>query len=50
MLGHTSYVKKETINQLGTLKKNMIKQEKNLKDMSTSTLRTTILITILTRT
>jgi hypothetical protein len=47
MLRHTLYIKKETINQLGILKKNIIRQEKDLKDIFTSTLQTIILITIL---
>ena len=38
MLGRALYIKKETISQLGTLKNNIIKQEKNLRDISTSTL------------
>jgi hypothetical protein len=38
MLGRTSYIKKETISQLSILKKNIIRQKKDLKDISTSTL------------
>ena len=49
-LGRTSYIKKETVGQLGILKKNIIKQEKDLRDISTSTLQIIILITISTRT
>jgi len=37
-LGYTLYVKKKTVSQLGILKKNIIKQEKDLRDISTSTL------------
>ena len=43
-LGYTLYIKKETVSQLSTLKKNVIKQEKVLRNMSTSTLQTIILI------
>ena len=38
MLKCALYIRKETISQLGTLKKNIIKQENDLKDISTSTL------------
>ena len=38
MLGRALYIRKETISQLGTLKKNIIKQEKDSRDISTSTL------------
>ena len=45
MPGCALYIKKETVSQLGTLKKNIIKQEKDLRDISTSTLQTIILTT-----
>ena len=38
ILGHASYVREETVGQLNTLKKNIIRQEKDLKDISISTL------------
>ena len=50
MLGHASCVRKETVGQLDTLKKNVTKQEKDSRDVSTSTLWTMILMTTLTRT
>ena len=38
ILGHALYIKEGTVGQLGILKKNIKKQEKALRDMSTSTL------------
>jgi len=49
-LGRALCVRKETVSQLSTLKKNVTKQEKDLKDVSTSTSRTTISTTISIRT
>ena len=48
-LRHTLCVKKKTVNQLDTLKKNIIKQKKDLRDISTSTLQIIIIIITLIR-